>query len=317
MKKTLSHLASLGLVLAFLNLWGDNGLATPGVAAAEQSFQTNLLDGTPSEDQAAGSLLFLPMVNLNYVHRDMLFISAGEFKMGCDGTNNSGFPCSLDALPLHKVFIDEYYIDKFETTNAMYAVCVSKGSCSPPANFSSLTRPSYYGNSAYDDYPVIHVNWDQAQAYCQWAGKRLPTEAEWEKAARGQFDNRPYPWGSGRPTCETANLMYPGLELCVGDTTPVGSYPDGASAYGVMDMAGNVYEWVYDWYQSDYYSSSPYYNPTGPATGVYKPLKGGAFSYAQDHLILSKRINPFAYQPNEPARTSFLVGFRCVASVER
>jgi formylglycine-generating enzyme required for sulfatase activity len=205
-----------------------------------------------------------------------ILIPAGSFQMGCDSSNPAE-TCSSNEQPLHTVTLDAYYIDKYEVTNARYKACVDAGGCTAPGSVNSSTRRPYYSTSTYADYPVVWVTWDQASAFCAWAGGRLPTEAEWEKAARGSSDTRKYPWGDSAPDCTKTN--YWPLPACVGDTSRVGSYPSGASPYGVMDMAGNVWEWVNDRYGSDYYSVSPGVNPQGPATGSWRVLRGGSWSY--------------------------------------
>ncbi|HOU00771.1 MAG TPA: bifunctional serine/threonine-protein kinase/formylglycine-generating enzyme family protein, partial [Anaerolineaceae bacterium] len=195
----------------------------------------------------------------------LVYVPAGEFTMGSpDGVGIS------DEHPQHQVYLDAYWIDQTEVTNAMYEECVNDGDCTEPSSYSSYTRDSYYGNTQYADYPVIYVNWNQAQDYCEWAGRELPTEAQWEKAARGT-DGRIYPWGDGSPDESLANFA--GI---IGDTTEVGSYPDGASPYGALDIAGNVWEWVLDRYGEAYYSDSLTSNPVGPSIGITRVLRGGS-----------------------------------------
>ena len=233
----------------------------------------------------------------------LVYIPAGQFWMGSTNSDTMAFS---DEKPQHRVSLDAYWIDRTEVTNAIYALCVQAGNCQPPSSSSSYTRTSYYDNSQYANYPVIYVDWYDAQAYCNWADRRLPTEAEWEKAARGT-DGRISPWGNPSPTCSLANF-WGSNGACVGDTTATGNYPSGASPYGVRDMAGNVWEWVADWYGETYYGSSPMSNPTGPALGQYRVLRSGSW-YGNVERVRS------AYRSgDDPYRRNGLFGFRCVLS---
>jgi len=198
---------------------------------------------------------------------EMVFVPAGEFIMG------GADPNEPIAYPRHAVYLDAFWIDRMEVTNAQYLRCVQANVCEPTIDpsFEDLTKA---------DHPVIEVTWYDAQNYCEWVDRRLPTEAEWEKAARG-VDERIYPWGNDPPDCTKAQF-----ENCGSGTAPVGSKPRGASPYGVLDMAGNVAEWVADWYGLNYYSESPYRNPQGPSSGDSRVmngdtrlLRGGAWRY--------------------------------------
>ena len=222
----------------------------------------------------------------------MRLVPAGNFIAGSD----NGFP---EEKPVHTVYLDDFYIDKFEVTNALYKACVDAGVCSPPQKTGSFTRSNYYGDSEYDNFPVVFVTWEEAQAYCQWRGMKLPTEAQWEKAARGT-DGRIYPWGND------ASPSNANFNDSVGDTTAVGSYENGKSPYGVYDMAGNAWEWVADWFSSTYYLETPLTNPTGPALGEYRVLRGGSWHDDSTIITTSNRgWNQLEYFEN----TDF--GFRC------
>lgn len=241
-----------------------------------------------------------------------ILILAGTFQMGCDSSNWEENFCTANAWqvyeqPLHTVFLNAYVIDRYEVTNARYQSCVDAGGCTAPQSLGSHTRASYYGNPTYADYPVINVTWQQATAFCAWAGKRLPTEAEWERASRGSIDTRKYPWGDSAPACAKANY-WGQTGGCVGDTSRVGSYVSGASPDAVMDMAGNVWEWVNDWYMAGYYEISPGSNPQGPATGTHRVMRGGSWDFEGDFLRSAFRSG------GVPANWSGYVGFRCARS---
>ena len=224
----------------------------------------------------------------------MVRVPAGEFTRG----NLYGFP---DERTEQTIFLDQFYIDQYEVTNRQYAQCVSAGRCALPRLPRSVNFANYYGASEYGNYPVIWISWVDAADYCAFRGKALPTEAQWEKAGRGP-ENFLYPWSNEEPV-EQANFNYR-----AGDVTAVGSSPGDLSGYGVYDMAGNVREWVTDWYQWDYYGVAPQKNPTGPATGVTRVLRGGSWNDIAIYIRTTSRKNflPESYDSN--------LGFRCATA---
>jgi formylglycine-generating enzyme required for sulfatase activity len=226
-------------------------------------------------------------------------VPAGEFVMGSppgEGAN--------DEQPRHRVWLSEFSIDQFEVTNRRYRACVKQGRCEPPRMRSSHLRADYYDNEQYGDYPVIFVSREQALAYCYFQGGRLPSEAEWEKAARGPSPSLArFPWGDREPDCSLANMG--GARSCVGDTDRVGRRPLGQSPTGAMDMAGNVWEWVADWYDADYYRQSPLRDPLGPESGSLRMVRGGCWESGADSLRVSCRM------PTIATTFAYNVGFRC------
>ncbi len=228
---------------------------------------------------------------------DMVEVPAGEFTMG----STAGDP---DEVPVHTVYLDAFWIDRAEVTVDAYHECVDAGVCKQGNSSTSCN----WNKSDRGDNPVNCVTWKQAHDYCEWRGARLPSEAEWEKAARGT-DARTYPWGEAAPSCDLAvmwDAAVGGFGCDQNRTQPGGSRPAGASPYGAVDMIGNVREWVNDWYGATYYAESPSANPAGPETGTYRVLRGGSW-FVDDPGELRAS---FRYGTN-PGFSLIDDGFRC------
>jgi serine/threonine-protein kinase len=257
----------------------------------------------------------------------MAYVPAGEFHMGAQDSQKYSY---------HKVFLDAFWIDKTEVTNAMFAKFVKETDYKTEAEkigssrvVSSNSYKTYEAKGAFwkkprgpisdilgkDNHPVVQVSWNDAEAYCEWAGRRLPTEAQWEKSARG-VDARIYPWGNQEPTCSFVNSTFfvhtinqleefP-FKPCVGLTEEVGIHPNNASPYGALDMAGNVWEWVKDWFDKSYYQNSPYNNPEGPSSGEFRVIRGGSWNSGIREVYYRVQNYP-DYGDNE-------IGFRCIQS---
>jgi serine/threonine-protein kinase len=260
----------------------------------------------------------------------LMFVPAGEFQMGSDAENN-------DANLLHKVYLDAFWIDQTDVTNAQFEKFVNdsayktdaeKGGSSLVFNVNSKKLEVVKGAdwkhpqgvtsnlNGLEKFPVLQMSWNDADAYCKWAGRRLPTEAEWEKAARGT-DGRKYPWGNQPPAGNLLNFADKNLPADQSDnsiddgymfSSPVGNYPDGASPYGVLDMAGNVWNWTADWYDGGYYKISPERNPQGPSSGTTRVLRGGGWG---DNINGTRSDNRVNSHPNGRGPS---LGFRCVMS---
>ena len=239
-----------------------------------------------------------------------VYIRAGTFRMG--GLDVRRAP---NEIPEHDVTLDAFWMDQLEVTNAMYGLCVSADACTLPQELKSPRRPEYFNNPEFKDYPVIYVTWGQAKTYCEWAGRRLPTEAEWEHAGRGD-DFRTFPWGEDKADGLRANF-----NMLVGDTSRVGTYPAGASPFGVLDMAGNVAEWVNDVYSFDYSNAlETTVNPTGPltSTSLNRVVRGGSLGDAEINIRVAKRSSVLGSNLNAaPDSNAYLgdasprIGFRC------
>ena len=287
------------------NLFSSNTpVPTANVTAIIEPTFTPVTNDTP----LPAEISTLPVSSDPFIGKDgmkLIEIPAGEFEMGRAGSD-------ADERPVRMVYVDAFLIDQTEVTNAMYALCVEEHRCDPPEANTSIThneqtKEIYYGNPEFDNYPVVYVAWSDAKAYCKWAGRRLPTEAEWEKSASwddAQKVKRTYPWGN-RVDCSFANYYGNGSNLCVGDTTPVGSYPGGASYYGVLDMAGNVWEWVADRYEAAFYKDSSSNNPLSNS-GLKVVVRGGSFLTGRAVGIRSSDRESLP-----PENSSHNLGFRC------
>ena len=278
--------------------------ATPASQPADTPTSTPQAESAPpatggQETVASSNTVTRPADGMVMIH-----IPPGEFTMGADKP-----PALPNERPVHTVFLDEYWIDQTEVTNAQYRLCLAAGICRQPIGWADA---SYAAGYAGDDQPAVGVTWLHAQAYCLWAGARLPSEAEWEKAARGT-DGRSYAWGNARPDGSQANMS--GENDPFQDTAPVGSFPAGASPYGVLDMTGNAREWVVDWYAEEYYATSPANNPFGPESGEMdrRVSRGGSFAESDHHSRVTDRM-PQKVEL-EPKVAPFMLGFRCAASV--
>lgn len=226
---------------------------------------------------------------------EIVLIPEGEFLMGSDQADDPYF-WGAEA-PQHTVMVNRFWLYRMEVTQSMYKACDEQNACPAPVTINDPVSKQY-GNPRFAEYPVTMVTWQAAAAYCEWAGARLPTEAEWEKAARGT-DGRLFPWGNDSNANGLANFS-------TSSPAAVGLYPMGSSPYGAYDMAGNVLEWVNDFFESGYYQHSPFENPLGPASGGRKVIRGGAFNH---HGVDGLRT--VARASLRPSDTKVSVGFRC------
>lgn len=280
----------------------------PTIAIPSATVEVIIPTNTPIEDASTGATneRVSPVDGMPQV-----YIPDGTFRMGGMDARSA-----TDEMPAHEVTLHAFWMDQLEVTNAMYLLCVKSGPCKPPQTFKSLRRTDYFNNPDFKDYPVVYVTWGQAKTYCEWAQRRLPSEAEWERAARGD-DWRTFPWGEDK-----ADGLRVNFNMLVGDTSRVGTYALGASPFGVLDMAGNVAEWTNDFYSYDYSLVSEITNPTGPATSssLRRVVRGGSLGDAEINIRVPKRSSVLGSDLNSvPGSSSYLgdfsprIGFRCAA----
>ncbi|MCS7026615.1 MAG: formylglycine-generating enzyme family protein [Bryobacteraceae bacterium] len=233
----------------------------------------------------------------------MVFIPGGEFLRGRSyALPDDGLKwvpeVLMDDRPVRPVYVDPFYMDAHEVTNAEYAVFVQATKHRPPYHWPEGRVPA-----GKENHPVVNVSWEDASAYARWAGKRLPTEAEWERACRGLREGAKFWWGESKPTSEVARFNAVDGPQAVGQCKP--------NPFGLYDMAGNVWEWTADWYDRNYYATAPSRNPTGPATGRYRVIRGGSWADVEKYLTCAYRSWA------RPAERSPNIGFRCVKPVLR
>ena len=296
-----------GTLLSFR--WDWDGDGTWDTSFSNENIATHIYESLGYKtvrlevrDENGASQTIEKEIYLSMASKEMVLIPAGEFLMGSpEGVGNS------DEHPQHKVYLDDFYISKYEVTNEQFAEFLNAIGKNDDGNGNILfnkiitavkLEKKYKAIRGWEDHPVVGVSWYGSKAYAEWSGERLPTEAEWEKSARGT-DNRKWPWG------DLWSLGYcNSWEGGIRDSTPVGSYPKGASPYGVQDMAGNVFEWINDWYQLDYYKISPYKNPKGPDSGGFRLMKSGSWVEFASGVRISFKLG------QSPGNTDTDSGFR-------
>lgn len=286
-------------------------LSTPVVAStpATQTAQETKTNLEPTQTETPAQMAPTPGKINPKDEAGLVFVPAGPFTMGSDPKVDPYFWGAEG--PPHTVTLKSYWIYQLEVTNGMYRKCTAARACPIPVKNASKTRSSYFDNPEFENYPVIFVTWVSAAAYCNWAGGRLPTEAEWEKAARGSQDTRLFPWGNDLAAAGQANYCGRGCNGGIdqddgyADTAPVGMFPGGASPYGVLDTAGNVWEWVFDWFQPGY-SGADLVDPRGPASAKTRVIRGG--SWINPHYGL-RVVQREGVRPDQSLDT---LGFRCV-----
>lgn len=266
-----------------------------GFVSEQAVAQSDIVKATPRRDATA-----------------QVLIPAGIFWMGTDDLG-----AASDESPRHAVYLDAFWMDRYMATNADYRKCVDLGLCPQPASTSGyignlVSVPDYFDNPVYDSWPAVFLSHDAAVAYCSASGKRLPTEAEWERVARGNSKGS-YPWGEASPDCSVANFVDEGA-FCVGGPQPVGTFSDPDVAFGVADIVGNVWQWTHDWYSPVAYRSSLCLNPTGPTEGTERVLRGGAWYYDVSALHVTHRNhwNPRIDTASAEFGGYFGFGVRCV-----
>lgn len=259
-----------------------NSTRTPNATSTQNATYTPTVTSTPKLE-----------IGLSWTRPEdgmvMMYVPAGEFQMGSENGSD-------DEKPVHTVYLDAFWIDQTEVTNSMYVICLDEEVCDDPGGGKRSSA------EVYPNHPA-NGNWEMASVYCQWTGGRLPTEAEWEKAARGGMEGKKYPWGNESPTCQAGAKN----GACAnGPALKVKSFSQ--NGYGLYDVAGNVLEWVADWYAGDYYSNSPSVNPTGPSSGYYRVLRSGEWNYKAIFDVRTASRNGLS-----PGFSNH-IGFRCARS---
>jgi len=309
MKRFLPILLSLVFVLSAC---GGNGQAQPTAIGLPTAIPTQEV-AAPTETPRPAEGKAGDTRTISADGMIQVFVPAGSFRMGGLDSN-----AQKDEQPARTVTLDAFWLDKVEVTNGMYNLCVQAGGCDAPRQIKSASRERYFGNAEFNDFPVVYVSWQDATKYCAWAGRRLPTEAEWEYAARGG-DYRTYPWGDDAPTDQLANFNY-----LFRDTTQVGAFANSLSPFGALDMAGNVWEWVSDFYGATYYGNNENTNPSGPTqaniNGPRRVIRGGSFQDGEKELRVANRGYAVAPDLNaDPKSNAYAgetgpnIGFRCAS----